>query len=139
MSAITATAYIQGSPVYTNLLAGTELPTIDPAVGRALYETRRPDPRDVYAPTPGWTPPPVDAAPTPAQDWAPPIPCDPRTPYWRLECHTVGEAGEVGPVGAQLDDEHGLRAVGGGLDVPEPGVLVLLALGCAALARRVRR
>jgi hypothetical protein len=38
-----------------------------------------------------------------------------------------------------LDDEHGLRAVGGGLDVPEPGVLVLLALGCAALARRVRR
>jgi hypothetical protein len=129
MSAITADAYIQGQPVYTNLLAGTETPTIDPAIGRAMYDSHV-RPEDISAPMVA----PVYVGP-PAQTFD----------LSRLLARSL--TARAGQVPSSGDDELALTASRPAIadalrvvpDVPEPGVLVLLALGCAALARRVRR
>lgn len=100
------------------------------------------DPRDIYAPSLNWTPPTRDDAPAPLQDTAPPVPCDPRNPYWSASCleRPVHQA----PPALLVDDEQlvarvAVQSVPPAQDVPEPSVLVLLAIGAAGVARRLRR
>lgn len=104
---------------------------------------------DPYAPTPGWTPPPRDDAPTPDQQWTMPLPCDPRNVYGSPECRAAAleMPGEIGAL--RVDDESpalvfapmGLYTSASSMQpVPEPGVglLMLAAMAVAALATRVR-
>jgi hypothetical protein len=123
MSAITQPdAYIQGGPVYTNLLAGTQVSTLDVAIGRAMYESRG-RPADISAPLVA----PVYVGP-PAQTF--------DLSRLLARTGTARVEDELEHVAHQSLTVDALRVVD---DVPEPGVLVLLSLGLAALARRVRR
>lgn len=103
------------------------------------------DPRDIYAPSLNWTPPTRDDAPTALQDTAPPVPCDPRNQYWSASCleRPVHQA----PPALLVDDEQlvptvrfdpsvnlGTHQVAH--DVPEPSLLLLVALGAAAWRAR---
>ncbi len=92
------------------------------------------DPRTVYAPTPDWTPPALDITPAPDQerDWVKPLPCDPRNPYWTVDCWT--DAVPPAPLVPEPCDDELLPAVVEA--VPEPGALLSVVGLLAALWRR---
>lgn len=104
---------------------------------------------DPYAPTPNWQPPVRDDAPTPNQfrDWTPPSTCDTRNPYWSSACMELPRS--QAPAQLVVEDESAFASVGSlvevtsaartSTDVPEPGLLVLFAIGAAGVARRLRR